>query len=114
MAAFAQFASDLDSATRAQLERGARLVELLKQGQYQPLPVEKQVVILYAGTKGFVDKLPVESLGQYEQDLYRHIDEKHPEIWTTIREKKAITDDLKPKLEGMLKAFTDGFVPSKG
>ncbi len=113
MAAFAQFASDLDAATRAQLERGARLVELLKQGQYQPLPVEKQVVILYAGTKGYVDRLPVESLAQYEQELYRHIDEKHPEIWTTIREKKAITDDLKPKLEAMLKAFTDGFVPSK-
>jgi F-type H+-transporting ATPase subunit alpha len=114
MAAFAQFASDLDSATRAQLDRGARLVELLKQGQYQPLSVERQVVIIYAGTKGFVDKLPVESLGAYETELFRHIDEKHPEIWTTIREKKAITDDFKPKFEGVLKAFTDGFVASKG
>jgi F-type H+-transporting ATPase subunit alpha len=113
MAAFAQFASDLDAATRAQLERGARLVELLKQGQYQPIAVERQVVILYAGTKGYTDKLPVEALGQYEADLYRHIDEKHPEIWATIRDKKAITDDLKPKLEGMLKAFSEGFVPSK-
>jgi F-type H+-transporting ATPase subunit alpha len=114
MAAFAQFASDLDAATRAQLERGARLVELLKQGQYQPIPVERQVVILYAGTKGYTDKLPVDALGQYEAELYRHIDEKHPEIWATIRDKKAITDDLKPKLEGMLKAFSEGFVPSKG
>ncbi|HVU04933.1 MAG TPA: F0F1 ATP synthase subunit alpha, partial [Polyangiaceae bacterium] len=113
MAAFAQFASDLDAATRAQLERGERLVEILKQGQYVPLPVEKQVVIIYAGTKGFLDKLPVESLGQYEAELYRHIDEKHPEIWQTLKEKKAVTDDLKPKLEGMLKAFTDAFVPSK-
>jgi F-type H+-transporting ATPase subunit alpha len=113
MAAFAQFASDLDAATRAQLERGERLVELLKQGQYAPLPVEKQVVIIYAGTKGFVDKLPVESLAEYERELYRHIDEKHPEVWQTIREKKAITDDFKPKLESVLKAFTDNFVASK-
>jgi F-type H+-transporting ATPase subunit alpha len=114
MAAFAQFASDLDAATRAQLARGERLVELLKQGQYQPLPVEKQVVIIYAGTKGFIDKLSVESLGAYERELYRFIDEKHPEIWTTLREKRAITDDFKPKLEAALKTFTDGFVASKG
>src|SRR5690242_5568249 len=80
--AFAAFASDLDAATRAQLERGKRLVELLKQGQYVPLPVEKQVVTVYAGTAGYTDKLPVESLKQYEQDLYRYIDEKHPELWT--------------------------------
>ncbi|HEX3597201.1 MAG TPA: F0F1 ATP synthase subunit alpha [Polyangiaceae bacterium] len=114
MAAFAQFASDLDAATRAQLERGERLVELLKQGQYAPLPIEKQVVIIYAGTKGFVDKLAVESLGEYERELYRFIDEKHPEIWKTIREKKAITDDFKPVFEAALKGFTDGFVASKG
>ncbi|MFK8822002.1 F0F1 ATP synthase subunit alpha, partial [Escherichia coli] len=62
MAAFAQFASDLDAATRQQLERGQRLVEILKQGQYVPLPVEKQIVIIYAGTNGFVDRFPVESL----------------------------------------------------
>jgi len=114
MAAFARFASDLDAATRAQLERGERLVELLKQGQYQPLPIEKQVVIIYAGTKGFVDKLSVESLGEYERELYRFIDEKHPEIWKTIREKKAIADDFKPTFEAALKSFTDGFVASKG
>jgi len=114
MAAFAQFASDLDAATRAQLARGERLVELLKQAQYQPLPVEKQVVIVYAGTKGFIDKLSVESLGEYEKELYRFIDEKHPEIWKTIREKKAITDDFKPTFEAALKSFTDGFVASKG
>ncbi|HEX4340340.1 MAG TPA: F0F1 ATP synthase subunit alpha [Polyangiaceae bacterium] len=114
MAAFAQFASDLDAATRAQLERGERLVELLKQGQYQPLPIEKQVVIIYAGTKGFVDKLAVDSLGEYERELYSFIDQKHPEIWKTIREKKAITDDFKPAFEAALKGFTDGFVASKG
>ena len=114
MAAFAQFASDLDAATRAQLARGERLVELLKQGQYQPLPFEKQVVIIYAGTKGFIDKLPVDALGAYEKELYRFIDEKHPEIWATLREKKAISDEFKPTLEGALKTFTDGFVASKG
>jgi F-type H+-transporting ATPase subunit alpha len=114
MAAFAQFASDLDAATRAQLARGERLVEILKQAQYQQLPIEKQVVIVYAGTKGFIDKLSVESLGAYEKELYRFIDEKHPEIWKTIREKKAITDDFKPAFEAALKTFTDGFVASKG
>ena len=95
MAAFAQFASDLDAATRAQLERGARLTELLKQGQYVPLPVEKQVVIVYAGTNGYIDKLPVDSLREYEEELYRYIDEKHPELWKEIREKGELTDEIK-------------------
>jgi len=113
MAAFAQFASDLDAATRAQLDRGERLVELLKQGQYAPLAVEKQVLVIYAGTKGFVDKLPVDSLGEYEKELYAHVESKHPEILKTIQEKKAITDDLKPKLDAMLKEFAENFVASK-
>jgi F-type H+/Na+-transporting ATPase subunit alpha len=113
MAAFAQFASDLDSATRAQLERGKRLVELLKQGQYVPLPVEKQVVIVYAGTAGYTDKLPVESLKQYEIDLYRYIDEKHPELWTEIKTKREITDDTKKVLDKALKAFGKKFVASE-
>jgi F-type H+-transporting ATPase subunit alpha len=109
MAAFAQFASDLDAATRAQLERGKRLVELLKQGQYVPLPVEKQVVIVYAGTAGYTDKLPVESLKQFEQDLYRYIDEKHPELWTDIRDKREITEESKKTLDKVLKSFTKRF-----
>jgi F-type H+-transporting ATPase subunit alpha len=113
MAAFAQFASDLDAATRAQLERGKRLVELLKQGQYVPLPVEKQVVIVYAGTAGYTDKLPVESLKQYEIDLYRYIDEKHPELWTEIKTKREITDDTKKVLDKALKAFGKKFVASE-
>jgi F-type H+/Na+-transporting ATPase subunit alpha len=113
MAAFAQFASDLDAATRAQLERGKRLVELLKQGQYVPLPVEKQVVIVYAGTAGYTDKLPVESLKQYEIDLYRYIDEKHPELWTDIKTKREITDDIKKLLDKALKAFGKKFVASE-
>jgi F-type H+-transporting ATPase subunit alpha len=109
MAAFAQFASDLDAATRAQLERGKRLVELLKQGQYVPLPVEKQVVIVYAGTNGYADKLPVESLRQYEEELFRYIDEKHPELWSDIRDKRELNDEIKGKLDKALKAFAKKF-----
>jgi F-type H+/Na+-transporting ATPase subunit alpha len=113
MEAFAQFASDLDAATRAQLDRGSRLVELLKQGQYVPLAVEKQVVIIFAGTQGYVDKLPVESLGQYEQELYRYIDEKEPSLFEDIRTKKEVNDEIKKKLEKVLKAFGKQFVTSK-
>jgi len=113
MEAFAQFASDLDAATRAQLDRGQRLVELLKQGQYVPLAVEKQVVIIFAGTQGYVDKLPVESLRNYEAELYRYIDEKHADLWEDIRSKKEITDEIKKKLVDILKAFGKQFVSSK-
>jgi F-type H+/Na+-transporting ATPase subunit alpha len=113
MAAFAQFASDLDAATRAQLERGKRLTELLKQGQYVPLPVERQVLIVYAGTQGFVDKLPVESLKSYEQELYAHMEEKHPEILQEIRDKKEIGDELKKQLDKVLKKFGKSFVASE-
>jgi F-type H+/Na+-transporting ATPase subunit alpha len=113
MEAFAQFASDLDAATRAQLDRGQRLVELLKQGQYVPLPVEKQVVIIFAGTQGYVDKLPVESLRSYEEELYRFIDEKHADLWEDIRTKKEITDEIKKKLVDILKTFGKQFVSSK-
>jgi F-type H+-transporting ATPase subunit alpha len=110
MAAFSQFASDLDAATRAQLERGKRLTELLKQGQFVPLPVEKQVLIVFAGTQGFTDKLPVESLKNYEQELYRFVDEKHPELWTEIKDKRELTDDLRKLIEKVLKAFNKKFV----
>jgi F-type H+-transporting ATPase subunit alpha len=113
MEAFAQFASDLDAATRAQLDRGQRLVELLKQGQYVPLAVEKQVVIIFAGTQGYVDKLPVESLRSYEEELYRFIDEKHADLWEDIRSKKEITDEIKKKLVDVLKTFGKQFVSSK-
>jgi len=112
MAAFAQFASDLDAATRAQLDRGQRLTELLKQGQYVPQPVEKQVVIIYAGTNGYVDKLPVESLKAYEKELFRHIDEKHSDLWGEIRDKRELTDEIKKKLDKVLKKFTKSFVAS--
>jgi F-type H+-transporting ATPase subunit alpha len=113
MEAFAQFASDLDAASRAQLERGRRLVELLKQDQYVPLPVEKQVLIVYAGTNGLVDKLPVESLREFETELYRFIDQNHPEIWKEIREKREIDDTLKKAVDTALKTFVNRFVSSK-
>ena len=81
LAAFAQFGSDLDKATQQQLARGARMTELLKQGQYQPLPVEKQVLILYAVTSGYTDALPIDSLGRYERELYAFVDARQPELW---------------------------------
>lgn len=114
MAAFAQFASDLDAATRAQLERGERLTELLKQGQYVPQSVERQAVVIFAGTNGFVDKLPVSCLAQYEAELLQYIDSKYPEIWTEIQEQKALSDELKKKLVKVLKRFGKKFVPSEG
>ena len=89
------------------------MVELLKQGQYVPLAVEKQVVIIFAGTQGYVDKLPVESLRNYEAELYRYIDEKHADLWEDIRSKKEITDEIKKKLVDILKAFGKQFVSSK-
>ncbi|HET9952971.1 MAG TPA: F0F1 ATP synthase subunit alpha, partial [Polyangiaceae bacterium] len=110
MAAFAQFASDLDAATRAQLERGRRLTELLKQGQFVPLPLERQVVTIFAGTNGYTDKLPVESLKAYEEELYRFLEEKHPDIFNDIREKAELTDDIRGRLDKALKAFGKKFV----
>jgi F-type H+-transporting ATPase subunit alpha len=87
LAAFAQFGSDLDKATQQQLARGARMTELLKQGQYQPLPVEKQVLILFAVTSGYADALPVESLSRYEQELYTFVDARHGGLWNELRTK---------------------------
>jgi F-type H+/Na+-transporting ATPase subunit alpha len=115
MAAFAQFASDLDAKTRAQLERGARLVEILKQGQYVPLPVEKQILIIFAGTQGQLDDLPIPVLGRFEQELYKFVEAKHPTVFSDILEKKALDDDLKAKMKGAIEAFKKRFVldPSK-
>ncbi|MFO0588906.1 MAG: F0F1 ATP synthase subunit alpha [Polyangiaceae bacterium] len=112
MAAFAQFASDLDAKTRALLERGARLVEILKQGQYVPLPVEKEVLIIYAGTNGFLDDLPVSSLGAFEQELYKFVEAKHPDLLKEIIEKKTLSDDLKGKINKALETFKKKFVPN--
>ncbi|MEQ1756816.1 MAG: F0F1 ATP synthase subunit alpha [Vicinamibacterales bacterium] len=112
LAAFAQFGSDLDKSTQAQLNRGRRLVEILKQPQYRPLPVEKQVAIIYAATKGFIDSVPVESVGKYEEELYRFLESRHPGVLSGIAEKKILDDELKSSLEAALKAFGEQFVGS--
>ncbi len=110
LAAFAQFGSDLDKASQAQLNRGRRLTEILKQGQYQPLPVEKQVLILYAGGNGYLDDLPVEVCRTFEAELYRAVENGHAEILKEIAEKKALSDELKGKMDAVLKEFKQRFV----
>jgi F-type H+/Na+-transporting ATPase subunit alpha len=112
-AAFSQFASDLDQVTRNMLERGARLVEILKQGQYVPQPVEKQIVIIYAGTKGHLDGIEVSKLAEYERQLYSFLDSKFPEIFETIRTKKAMDKDTEEKLKTALKDFNKAFGKEK-
>jgi F-type H+-transporting ATPase subunit alpha len=109
LAAFAQFGSDLDKASQAQLNRGRRLTEILKQPQYHPLPVEKQVLILFAGVNGYLDDLPVEACQRFEAELYRYVDATHPEIAAEIREKKAISEDLKARIEEMMVEFKQRF-----
>jgi len=117
LAAFAQFGSDLDKATQQQLARGARMTELLKQGQYVPLPVEKQILILFAVTNGFVDNLPIDTLGRYERDLYAFVDSRHGgsgglfgEIATKGTDKKA-WNDLTAKMKSVLGEFGKEFAP---
>ena len=107
--AFAAFGSDLDAATQKQLTRGERLVELLKQPQYQPLPMEKQVAVLYAGTKGYLDTYPLDAITKYEQGLYQFIENKHPEIFKELAEKEELTDELGSKLKKALEAYAQEF-----
>jgi F-type H+-transporting ATPase subunit alpha len=109
LAAFAQFGSDLDKATQQQLNRGRRLVEILKQPQYQPLPMTKQVTILFAGTRGFLDKYPLEQLGDYEKALYDFMESKHADVFADLEAKKAIDDDLDAKLKKALTEFDGVF-----
>jgi len=106
LAAFAQFGSDLDRASQFALNRGARMVELLKQGQFQPLPVEKQVLIIYAGTSGFLDKVPVSEVQRYERELFTFI-ESRPEVLTTIAEKARNKKAFKELTEFMSKLLTE-------
>ena len=100
--AFSQFASDLDKATQAQLARGSRLVEALKQGQYEPLAVEKQVLIIYAVTNGYVDDYPVDSVSKYEKELYSFFDSSHSNLLDEIRTKKVISDELEESVKSAL------------
>ena len=110
LAAFAQFGSDLDKASLAQLTRGSRMVEILKQGQYSPLPVQKQVLIIYAGTNGFLDDLPVEQCRPFEEGLYRFAENAHPGLLPEIAQKKNLDDDLKGRINTAIKEFKDRFV----
>jgi len=109
LAAFAQFGSDLDKATQAQLHRGQRLVEILKQPQYQPLPVEKQVAMIYAGTNGFLDPIATADIRAYEQELYRFLESRHPGILTGIASKKQLDDAMKGELDRAMKEFGTQF-----
>lgn len=107
--AFAQFGSDLDKTTQAQLARGSRLVEILKQPQYKPMPVEDQILTIYAATNGYVDDYPIEALGKYEKELHSFFKTKHPEILNEIREKKSLDDDLKKKMDSALDELKERF-----
>ncbi|NUN07046.1 MAG: F0F1 ATP synthase subunit alpha, partial [Bdellovibrio sp.] len=112
MEAFAAFASDLDKATQQQLARGRRLVEVLKQGQYQPVKVEEQIVMIFAASNGFVDAYPESDVKKYEKEMIEFLKNKHPEILKTISEKKAISDDSKKALLAALGEFKAIFQPS--
>ena len=113
LAAFAQFGSDLDKATLNQLTRGRRLVEVLKQPQYQPLAVEKQVMIVYAATNGYLDNIAVSDVRTFETELYSFIDSRHPELFRGIAEKKQLDDQLKASLDGAVKQFAADFASRK-
>jgi len=109
MAAFAQFGSDLDAATQRLLARGARLTELLKQRQFSPLQVEEQVVVIFAGTRGYLDPLPVASVGRFEEELLRHMHGEHSDILEKIRTEGKLSDELEAKLKGAVDKFAEHF-----
>ncbi len=107
LAAFAQFGSDLDKATQAQLARGQRLTEILKQPQYQPMDVEKQVLIIWSATNGFADDVTIEDIRKFETELLSFIENSHPGVLQNLREKKAVTDEIQKDLEQSLKDFKE-------
>jgi F-type H+-transporting ATPase subunit alpha len=109
LAAFAQFGSDLDKATQAQLNRGKRLVEVLKQKQFSPLPFSKQILIIFAGTNGALDDLAVEQVSEFEAALYKYVDASHPQLLRTIMEKKVLDDGLKAQMAQVIKEAKETF-----
>jgi F-type H+-transporting ATPase subunit alpha len=113
LAVFAQFGSDLDKATQQQLNRGKRLVEILKQDQYKPVPVEKQIVIIFAGTNGFLDDLAVEDCLPFEKGLYDFMDSSYPALAKQILEKKQFDDPLRAEVKKVLDEFKANFVADK-
>lgn len=112
LAAFAQFASDLDKATQAQLQRGQRLTELLKQPQYQPMRVEQQIIVIYAATNGFMDEAPVEDVGRFEREFLAFVAERYPEIPSAIASEKEISKETEERLKGAATEFQAQFVPT--
>ncbi len=114
LAAFAQFGSELDKATQAQLARGQRMVEILKQGQYAPLPVEKQIVIIYAGTQGLLDDLPIEVIRPFEEFLFPFVNRRYKQIDGEIRDKREISDGLRQALDKAIAEAKAEFVQTKG
>jgi F-type H+-transporting ATPase subunit alpha len=108
-AAFAQFGSDLDAATQRQLARGVRLIEVLKQAQYEPLPVEKQILIIYAATSGQIDDVPENQVRRYEGELYRFVENRHPDLFEAIRVKRQLDDEVKAKADKVLAEFKASF-----
>jgi F-type H+-transporting ATPase subunit alpha len=112
--AFAAFASDLDAASRAQLDRGARLVELLKQPQYSPFPVEEQVVSIWSGSNGYLDDVPVDDVGKFEADFLDYLRRSHAGILESIRESLALSEDTITALKDAVEEFRKGFETSSG
>jgi len=109
LAAFSQFGSDLDKATQAQLARGQRLTEILKQGQYAPLPFSKQILIIYAGTQGLLDDMQVDQLREFEKGLYNYVDTSNPGVFSAIEEKKVLDDDLRAAMTKVIKEYKERF-----
>jgi F-type H+/Na+-transporting ATPase subunit alpha len=114
LAAFAQFGSDLDKATQAQLTRGERTVEVLKQDQFVPMPVERQVMIIYVATQGYLDDMPVSAVKGFEQEFYRFIEDKYPNVPHQIRETKDVDQKVEAELTSAIKEFKTAFVAKHG
>ena len=110
LAAFAQFGSDLDKATQAQLNRGARLVEILKQDQYQPLDVVKQIAIVYAGTHGYLDELPLERCREFETGLFEYLDVNGETFMESLRKEKVLSKELEESLNKLLGDYRRDFL----
>jgi F-type H+-transporting ATPase subunit alpha len=111
--AFAQFGSDLDKATQRQLNRGQRLVEVLKQSQYKPMPAEKQIVILFAGANGYLDEWPIDAVADYENQMFEFMDNKHSDILKDIKDANDISDELNEKIKKALDEFKGMFQPTE-
>ena len=113
LAAFAQFGSDLDKATQAQLARGQRLVEILKQDQFSPLPFSRQILVIFAGTGGFLDDMPVEQVREFEKDLYQYVETTNPGLLRTIMEKKILEDSIKQEMTKLIKDCKQQFLQTR-